>query len=114
MTGLGFHRSTEASDNFCHFMADAINKGDSPVLFENTLGMNNFDRMANPSSTGQGPSFALFTPPGDYLDKLGAVRPAISKKEECVLTSSTGGRNAQYPMEGCLYSMTLNGERKTS
>ena len=113
-TGLGFQRSTEASANFGHLTADTMNKGDSPVLFENTLGLNDFERMANPSSTGQGPSFALFTPPGDYLDKLGAVRPAISKKEECVLTSSTGGRNAQYPMEGCLYSMKLKGERKTS
>ena len=111
-TGLGFHRSTEASANFGHFMADAINKGNSPVLFENNLGMNNFDRMANPSSTGQGPSFALFTPPGEYLDELGAVRPAISKKEECVLTSSIKGQNAHNP-EGLLYSIQILGVRKT-
>jgi hypothetical protein len=112
MRGLGFHRSTEASANFGHFMADEINKGDSLVLFGNTLGMNNFERMAHPSSTGQGPSFALFTPPGEYLDELGAVRPAISKKEECVLTSSIKGQNAHNP-EGLLYSIQILGVRKT-
>ena len=110
-TGLGFQRSTEASANFGHLRADTMNKGDSPVLFENTLGMNDFERMANPSSTGQGPSFAQLLPPGEYLDNLGAVRP-VTNQEECVLTSSIKGQNAYNP-EGLLYSIQILGVRKT-